>query len=163
MTELIIVGVISGVMALVGVGVQHLLQRMRNKDERRARREGIIYEKQVDVFEEAVKTLAVMDNQWRDIFRATTDTERLIQMTEVAKQTVLDSLELKARISAYMTIKAGRAWLVYNTETMELSGEVVNVLLSGERVNLEEIERRLDDLYSSAVLTMREQLDIKES
>ena len=163
MVEVIIGGTIALVSGAVGAVVQHLLQRMRNKDERKARREEIIYEKQLSVFEDAVKTLAVMDNQWRVIFRATTDVERLIQMTEVAKQTVLDSLELKARISAYMTIKAGRAWLVYNTGTMELSREVVNVLLSGGRVNLEEIESRLDDLYSSAVLTMREQLGIKES
>ena len=68
MVEVIIGGAIMLVGGVVGAVVQHLLQRMRNKDEREARREDILYDKisakQLEAYQEAVRALYFMNVKW---------------------------------------------------------------------------------------------------
>ena len=68
MIEVIVGGALMLVGGVVGAVVQHLLQRMRNKDEREARREDILYDKisdkQLEAFDEATKALFLMDAVW---------------------------------------------------------------------------------------------------
>ena len=68
MIEVIVGGALMLVGGVVGAVVQHLLQRMRNKDEREARREDILYDKisdkQLEAFDEATKALFLRDAVW---------------------------------------------------------------------------------------------------
>ena len=59
--------IIGGALTLVGGLFQHLYQRMRNKDERKARWEGIVNEKRLEALEEAVRTLASINDLWVDV------------------------------------------------------------------------------------------------
>lgn len=154
-----------GVLTLVAVLLTHMLQRRSVKEEAVLRRSEIVYEKQLEVFEEAVKNLAVTNEQWRELFRLSVsegELGALMTSSEEFKRTVLESLELKAKMSTYLPAETGAAWVVYNLEALEISREVTSTLQDGGRVDMKVVGDRLDDAYSSAVMKMREHLGIKE-
>ena len=186
MTELIIVGVIGGVMALVGVVVEHLLQRMRNKDERESRREEIIYEKQVGAFEEAVRVLYLANAElvgvvemWNKIWlwskkisegevaeRERWENQRTFASAKTngdIQRLLGESRETIAKTEAYLPLVAGEAFGRYSTQAMGNVGWVTGLISGkGKEEDFKLAMNLLKNEYESAVAILREHMGIKE-
>ena len=163
--EAVLGGFLVGIFTLLGVWLAGWQERKRAREAKETRKEEMVYEKQLEVLEEAVKNLAVRNEQWRELFSLSVregEVGALITSSEEYKRTVLESLELKAKMSTYLPMETGAVWLDYSLQAMEISREVVSTLQGGGRVDMKVVEEGLDGAYSSAVMKMRGHLGIKE-
>ena len=163
--ETLLSGLLGGVLALLGVLLAGWQERKRAREAREARKEEMVYEKQLIVLEEAIKNLVVMNEKLRKVFSLSVKQGVLVAFPTSREEyeiATLESLELQAKISAYLPMETSQAWVDCGLQASEITREVASTLRDGGKVDMEQIEDRLNDTYSSAVMKMREHLGIKK-
>lgn len=193
MVEVIVGGAMMLVGGVVGAVVQHLLQRMRNKDARQARREDILYDKisakQLEAFEDAVRVLYLMNSKWIDLVESSTkiwrlgktevegeeaqrermETLRALSVEDCAMiddfEGILDkSQETIAMIGAYLPSETVEAFIKCCRKSTENLKWVEGLEREGGvEKDFKLAKEILVNELESAVASLREHMDIKDS
>ena len=178
--EAVLGGLLVGIFTLLGVWVAGLQERKRAREAREADREAdkekMLYEKQLEVLEEAVKYLAFMNTEGKE-FIAVHEKLEVIEPSEERSATrkklkvilqkmrriVEESREMEAKISTYLLLETAEAFNGYSVQAIASMEEMLERLGRGEDGDVEGTKERLDVAYKASVLKMRGHLGIRES
>ncbi len=174
--EAVLVALLVGIFTLLGVWLSGWQERKRAREAREARKEEMIYEKQLVVLEEAIKYIAFMNTEAKrfvavqEKLSASELSEERSAVLEEANVIVRkmrsiheESQEVEAKISTYLLLETEEAFAGYFVQALASVVEISERLGRGEDGDVEGTKERLDVAYSATVLKMREHLGIRES
>jgi len=161
--EAVLVAVLVGIFTLLGVWVsgrqEHKRAREAREADREADKEKMLYEKQLETLEEAIKWLTFMHIEWRGlvgVYGRSGISQRMREILEEEK-----TLEIGAKIRTYLPLETKETFQEYSAQAIAIVEGMR--LFRGKEGDVEGMKEQLDVAYEATVLKMREHLDIKVS
>ena len=159
-----------------GIAGRDWQKRKRVREARETRKEEMIYEKQLEVLEEAIKSLNFMNIEWKKFvgvhekLLANKPSEEQLAVLEeegdiiaqILDEIMEESREVIAKISTYLSLETEDAFREYLAQLSASMKGVEERLRRGEEGDFEETKERLNVAYQDTVLKMREHLGISK-
>ena len=180
--ETLLGGLLGGILALLGVWLAGWQERKRGREAKEARKEEMLYEKQLAVLEEVVKGLHFRNIEWKkfvgvhekllanELSKKRLSEKRLAVLEEeekvIAQKMVgitKGSIEMMAKSETYLPLETVQAFQECLVQTKEIVEGLRERMLQGEDGDVEGTKEQLDFWYMTTVLKMREHLGIKAS